>query len=134
MKLLLALVWPLFPVAFVAQAAPSSPVDYTTILAAYGVAAPLVIYIIRDNGKKESRITQVEARNQELTDAAIDRIVPLQMQTIDVLQDAKNELRTASQERERAVVMMHQMSGRTDARTLLRIQRQLERLEPEARE
>lgn len=119
---------PLAPVAVLSQAAPQAPVDWTTILAAYGVAAPLVIYIIRDNGKKEARIAQVEQRNQELTDAAIDRIVPLQMQTIEVLKETKDELKSSASERERATVMMHQMSGRIDARTLHRIQQLLERL------
>lgn len=125
--LLLAPVW-----WFIGQASPSvggPTVDWTTILAAYGVAAPLVIYVVRDNSKKDARIAQIEKRNQEISDAAIDKIVPLQMQTIDVLKAAREEMKLAATERERATIMMHQMSGRTDAQTLGRIMRQLDRLE-----
>lgn len=114
------------PLGVIAQTPVTTP-DWPSILTAYGIAAPLVFYIIRDNAKKEQRIVQLEARNQDLTDAAIERIVPLQMQTIEVLTDTKAEMKQASAERERATVMMHQMSGRLDPETLVRIMRALER-------
>ena len=124
--------WLLFlaPFGVLAQT-PVSPVDnWPALLTGLGGAAPFVVYIIRDNSKKEARIVALEQRNQELTDAAIERIVPLQMQTIEVLTDTKTEMRTAASERERAIVMMHQMSGRLDPQTLVRIMRALERMEP----
>jgi hypothetical protein len=117
----------LVTIAEVTTAAPS--VDWTTILAAYGVASPLVIWLIRETGKKDDRITHLEQRNQELTDAAIDKIVPTLQQTALSLQESREELKAAAQERERAIAMIGELSGRVNPETLWRIQQLLSSVE-----
>lgn len=84
--------------------------DWPTILAAYGVAAPLVIYLIRDASRKDSSIERLEARNKELTDATIDKIVPLTTQGIEILRETAAEMKALVGERERLIEMMRGFS------------------------
>lgn len=96
------------------EAAPGAgPLDWTTILAAYGVAAPMVAYLILENRRKDRRIEQLEDRNQDLTDAAIDKIVPLTTTGLTLLQEQKQDMHEMLAERERIVNQMHELASRT---------------------
>lgn len=107
----------------------STGTDWVSILSTYGVAAPLVLYLIVDNRRKDAKLDRLELRNQSLTDAAVDKIVPLTVEATSLLREAGVEMRTLSADRERVVNLMNQATGHLDTTTLNRILRTLERLE-----
>lgn len=115
----------------IAQAAGGngSGVDWVTILSTYGVAAPLILYLIIDTRRKDVKIEKLETRNQSLTDAAVDKIVPLTVEATSLLREASLELKALSADRERAMALMNQATGHFDFNTLQRILRTLERVE-----
>lgn len=74
-----------------AQQAPTGGDDllsFRNIAAYYGVAAPLVVYLLFDGRRKDARIDQLAKRNDELVDASFDKIVPLATEMTGLVRDA----------------------------------------------
>ena len=116
--------WVAWSVGVVAQVAPGNPVDWTTIIAAYGVAAPLVGYLVWTVVQQNKTIRRLEERNWTLVDASINKLAPLTTEAANVLAqavaNAPNQQELANQ--------IEDLSARFDPTTLRRIARALDRL------